>query len=128
MIVVKVELIPMGIGEPQEIGRLVITNDGSQGNGDIGDYVVKLGRRGQMNSNDIYRKPQREGDVKGHRRKALPIWSLVVKALASVGFKAGKDVVESTHAESTDEHSDGCRVHCFRCGCSDEPCERCNTR
>lgn len=99
MIVVTVQLVPHGIGTPIELGRMVIANDATQGNGPLGNYVVKLGRKGQTNSNNVYRKPQRAGVVKGHKRLALSVWVLVAKALASVGFNPGSDVIESSYVE-----------------------------
>lgn len=104
MIVVRVELVPHGIGTPVELGRMVIANDATQGNGPLGDYVVKLGRKGQTNSNNVYRKPQRVGVVKGHKRLALSVWVLVAKALASVGFNPGRDVLE--YSNGTEEPLD----------------------
>lgn len=89
MIVIKIELVPGGIGPPKEIGRMVICNDGS-GDVDIGNYNVYLGRKGTTSSHGITKKPQRKGKVENHRRLTLPVWSLVAKCLASVGFKAGK--------------------------------------
>jgi hypothetical protein len=86
MLRVIVELVPFGIGEPQELGRLIIANDGTHGPTDLGSYEVRLGRKGQQDDHTIYRKPVREGRVENHRRNAEPVWSLVAKALRSIGF------------------------------------------
>lgn len=87
MIVVKVELIPWGIGEPRELGRMVIMNDGSlPGNGPLGNYEVRLGRKGTTDSRRIIERPVRRGQVKEHRRHAETVWSLVGKALRAVGY------------------------------------------
>jgi len=96
MIVVKVELVPHGIGTQIELGRMVIANDATRDNGPLVDYVVKLGRKGQANSNAVYRKPQRFGVIKEHKRLALSVWVLVAKALASVGFNPVSKVIESS--------------------------------
>lgn len=87
VIVIKVELHSAITGNTTELGRMIIANDGEQGNGSLGDYVVKLGRKGQSDV-QIWKKPQREGAVKGHRRLALSVWNLVAKALHSVGHGA----------------------------------------
>lgn len=91
MIRIIVELVPHGFGKPEELGRIVIANDGSLGNGELGNYDVALGRKGQSDDHKIFDKPQRSGRVENHRRKAESIWSLVTKALNSVGFKGERD-------------------------------------
>lgn len=89
MIVVKVELHSAVTGDVTELGRMVIANDASQGNGPVGDYDVYLGRKGQT-SFELIKKPQRKGKVLGHRRWALSVWRLVSKALHEIGHGAGK--------------------------------------
>lgn len=63
--------------------------------------IVKLGRKGQTSNSDIYRKPQREGEVRGHRRLALSVWNLVGKALHAV--RHGEEVPEIQAEESEKE-------------------------
>lgn len=89
MLVVKVELHSAITGEVTELGRMIIANDGS-GDGQTGNYTVRLGRKGQTDDRQVYTKPQRTGEVKGHRRLALSVWNLVGKALHAV--KHGKEV------------------------------------
>lgn len=86
MIVVKVELHSYNTGKVTELGRMHISSDGGLASDEVGNYDVKLGRKGQ-DDEAIYQKPQRTGRVEGHRRLALSVWVLVAKALASVGFK-----------------------------------------
>jgi len=89
MIVVKVELWPGGFGPPEELGKMLIINDGT-GDTNTGNYIVKLARKGQTETREIYHKPVREGEVTGHRRLALSVWNLVGKALHAV--RHGKEV------------------------------------
>lgn len=85
MLRIRIELVPGGVGEPVEIGRLLIANVG--GTNTHGDYKTKLARRGQEDDTKIWRKPQREGIVLNHARLSLSVWVLVAKALHSLGFK-----------------------------------------
>lgn len=80
MIIVKVELWSAITGKITEIGRMRISNEGTSSNPRRGDYKVKLMRRGNGT------KVQREGEVKNHARLSKSIWTLVSKALASVGM------------------------------------------
>jgi len=78
MVVVKVELWPWGSEDlKKEIGRMTITNDGTSDNPNIGNYIVKIFRKGSLGT------VQRESRVTGHRRKADPVWKLVRVALES---------------------------------------------
>lgn len=80
MIVIKVELHSAVTGKVSEIGRMTICNDGTSHDPEIGNYDIALMRK---NTKDVC---QRGGVVQGHRRLSLPIWSLVSKALKSVGY------------------------------------------
>lgn len=91
MLVVTVTLVPGGYGPPEELGRMIIANDGT-GDQITGNYVVRLGRKGQTDNRKIYAKPQRQGEVKGHRRLALSVWNLVGKCLHAIGH--GKEIVD----------------------------------
>lgn len=84
MLVVKVELHNANTGEVSEIGRVVIANDDT-GTLRTGNYDVKQ-RDGEPNNAAIWTQPDREGRVEGHSRLTEPVWSLVAKALKSVGF------------------------------------------
>ena len=92
MLLITVTLVPGGFGPPEELGRMIIANDGT-GDHEVGNYTVRLGRKGQVENRKIYEKPQRQGEVKGHRRLALSVWNLVGKALHAVGH--GKAVEET---------------------------------
>lgn len=80
MIVVKVELHSALTGKVTEIGRMTISNVGLSKDKKLGDYAVKLMRRGSTTT------VQKVGQVLQHRRLAESIWSLVSKSLQSVGF------------------------------------------
>ena len=103
MIVVKVELHSAVTGEIQTLGTAIIDNVTSperhrEGRGRLGDYRTRAFRKGADTRFQgdhptaiacaMLRecKPQREGRVEGHRRLAEPVWSLVRKALASMGY------------------------------------------
>lgn len=101
MLLVTVTLIPGGYGPPEELGRIIIANDGT-GDQKVGNYVVRVGRKGQTDNRQIYQKPQRQGEVKNHRRLSLSVWTLVAKALHVVGF--GKEVLDSSFEQDQKEH------------------------
>lgn len=102
MIVVKVELHSARTGDVTELGKMIIANDGTQGNGSVGDYDVKVGRKGQTDI-QLWQKPQRVGKVLGHRRLALSIWTLVAKALHTVGHGKEVESQETLTTEAGDE-------------------------
>ncbi len=87
MLVLKLELHDANKGGAvSELGRLVIANVG--GDKAYGDYRVALGEPGR-NPHLILEKPQKEGQVHDHPRLTAPVWSLVAKALRSVGVERG---------------------------------------
>lgn len=86
MIVVTVTLISAVTHKHSELGHMVIYNDGTSDNPEIGNYVVKLARKHQTLGSTVSDEPLRSGEVKGHRRQALSIWALVSKALKAVRF------------------------------------------
>lgn len=90
MIVVRVELHSAVTGQVTEIGKMIISNDGTSNDPDVGSYDVRLGRRGDTDIMKVYHHPQREGRVVGHQRLKKPVWALVSRALASVGFHSRK--------------------------------------
>lgn len=100
MIVVKVELWPMGSEvAAKEIGRTYIANDGA-GSRDLGDYKVAVCRRGttavprEIYPEDLSKYPPevverlggapkaaRAGEVKDYPRLSYNVWRLVARAL-----------------------------------------------
>jgi hypothetical protein len=76
VVVVKVELWPWGSEKlKKEIGRMTITNDGTSDNPNIGNYIVRIFRKGSTET------VQREAPVTDYRRKTEPVWKLVRLAL-----------------------------------------------
>lgn len=86
MIVVKVELHSARTGLTTELGRMLISNDGT-GTTTTGNYDVRVAKKGVTDNQKIRQKPQRQGRVVGHKRQSLSIWSLVARALQSVRFE-----------------------------------------
>lgn len=86
MIRVDITLDSFITGEKSHLGTLVIYNDGTSKDPQIGNYVVMTGRRGQDLVAAIHRKPQRKSEVKEHRRQALSVWTLVAKALKALEY------------------------------------------
>ena len=75
MIVVKIELWPMGIkSRKRELGRMLIDNQGVTNK--RGDYRVRVLRKGSE-------KVLREGEVKNYPRESYKSWRLVCRALKS---------------------------------------------
>lgn len=100
MLVVKVELHSAIDGSTQELGRMVIANDGT-GTRTIGNYDVVAFKKGcsghsrsQMVSgllSWINRGKRTEGVIRGGRadgyqRVSKPVWCLVAKALEGMGY------------------------------------------
>lgn len=83
MIVVTVALHSAINGRVSELGRMVISNDGT-GENTHGNYDVRLGRKG-ASLERVLDQPQRRGRVERHARLAQSVWSLVAKALLAVG-------------------------------------------
>lgn len=76
MIVVKIELWPMGIkSRKRELGRMLIDNQG--GSATRGDYRVRVLRKGSET------KVLRLGEVKNYPRESYNIWRLICRALKS---------------------------------------------
>jgi hypothetical protein len=80
MLVVKIELHNANTGRISEIGRMQIANVG--GTDEVGDYAIDLSSEGFAGSKDV----RKSGRVENYPRLIAPIWSLVSKALHSVGF------------------------------------------
>ena len=80
MIVVKVELWPGGHeSHAKEIGRLLIHNMTYARDAKIGNYGVRLLRKGSLKT------VRRAAEVLGHPRLSADVWNLVRKALEALG-------------------------------------------
>lgn len=82
MIVVKVELWGAQTGKVRELFRMTLSNDGTQGDGNKGNYDVALYRKGIR----IVRPGSvlRRGRVENFPRKSYHTGRLVLRALKSV--------------------------------------------
>lgn len=93
MLVIRVELWSAITGENSEIARMIISNDGTSRGPEMGSYNVCTLRGSSRERFDESMKPgsgvlpQKSGRVEGYPRKALPVWDLVARALASMGYK-----------------------------------------
>ena len=86
MLVVKVELHSAITGEVTMLRQMLIANDATSSDPEIGNYVVRLGKAKQTDIKDTWENPRKTGEVKGHRRQGLDVWSLVRKAIEEVGL------------------------------------------
>lgn len=94
MIVVKIELhSAIHPSRSKEIGRMVISNDGT-GTDELGSYNVELMRRGTKD------KVLRQGLIQNYPRHAYTVWELVRRALQ---VTLGKHPVHPGTAEEFDE-------------------------
>lgn len=87
MIVLKVELWPLGVeAAKRELGRAFIVNDGS-GDRETGHYTVSVNRKGQTRvpSSIVPKGPRpfREGRVGPYPRLRYSVWRLVLRSLMS---------------------------------------------
>lgn len=80
MIRITAELIPYGIGKPQSLGYLDITNDGT---GDLwmGNYNVRL--------RDKRKRVRRKGRVENFWRAGQGVWDLAYLALGNLKKRKG---------------------------------------
>jgi len=92
MIVVDVSLHSAIDGRIENLGTMIIANDGTAAGG-LGNYDVAMYRKGAAEKYQsgaralpYHAKPTRRGRVEGHRRLAEPVHNLVAKALASMGY------------------------------------------
>jgi hypothetical protein len=81
MIVVKIELHSARTGKVTELGRMLITNDGTSDNPDRGNYDIKLGRKGQDSTLEVYQKPFKIARIENYPRKSYPVWELIKRAV-----------------------------------------------
>lgn len=96
MIVVKVELHSAITGEVTNLATAIIDNIG--GTKQRGNYRARAYRKGTWERYARYihprqgwamvrdARPQRTGHVDNHPRLSAPVWSLVRKALESMGY------------------------------------------
>lgn len=70
-------------GAVSELGRMVIAN--VHGDHVHADYVACIGEAGR-DPHEILQTPQKSGQVHDHPRQSASAWTLVSKALVSVGF------------------------------------------
>lgn len=94
MIVVRVELASaISRSRDTDLGTLIIDNIGCRANGRVGDYRVRMYRKGAIERAGgcaramlANAKPTRDATVLGHRRLAEPVHNLVCKALNAMGY------------------------------------------
>lgn len=92
MIVVKVELWGARTGKVRELFRMTLSNDGTQGDGNRGNYDVALFRKGTTvitkKGSNIIRSGStgvlRRGRVENFPRRSYHVGRLVLRALRSV--------------------------------------------
>lgn len=91
MLVVKIELHNANTGRVSEVGRLIIANDETSDSEQVGNYRVCLARDGVTDNRAVWGRPAREGRVLDYPRLDEPVFELVARALAAIGFgKHGK--------------------------------------
>lgn len=79
MIRVTVELIPGGLGEPQHLNTVTISNQTGVGRTRVADYRVRVFNKRRTAT-------ARGGVVTGHHRLTEPVLTLVRKALEEAGY------------------------------------------
>ena len=79
MIVVKIELHSAITGKVSEIGRMVVSNDGT-GTKQKCNYTARVCRKG---SEDFLKNPTRSGKIVDYPRQSYTVWKLIHKALKS---------------------------------------------
>lgn len=87
MIVVTVTLHSAVDGRVETLATAIINNIG--GTQSVADCQVRAWPKGAPTNPTALlreRKPHRNGVVRGHRRSAEPVWSLVSKALTAMGY------------------------------------------
>lgn len=84
MVVVKVELHSARDGHVEELGRMLICNDGTSKSPGRGDYDVYLGRKGHTLSAAVYKKPLRKAHLTDYPRLTYSVWELVRRAVNAV--------------------------------------------
>lgn len=87
MIVVRVELHSAKTGRISELARMTVCNEG--GSETRGTYRVQTYRGRSRDALDR-RAIARTGWVVDYPRLSLHVWNLVMRALASVGYRAAR--------------------------------------
>lgn len=80
MLVVKVELHSAVTGAVKQIAQAIITNDGTGGQR-LGNYDVKVARKGVFGLKNNWERPLRRGRVERYPRLTHNVWRLVSRAL-----------------------------------------------
>ncbi len=95
MIVVRVELHSARTGKTTEIGRMVVTNDGSSTTPSRGHYDVKLLRKGNWS------KITSSVRVENFPRASYTVWKLILRGLmATYPEEVKRAVAEHCRSES----------------------------
>ena len=76
MLRIVIDLIPLGFGEPLEIGNMEVWNDAT-GSKTIGNYGFRIFKK---NSNVVIKS----GHVSRYKRKAWSVWYLIYLCLHEV--------------------------------------------
>lgn len=97
MIVVKIELHSAISGKVSELGRMHISNDGT-GSRTRGNYTIKTLRK---KTGSLLRSAK----VNGHPRLSQPVWVLLSKALAALGYDARLPLLDGVVREAA-SHSE----------------------
>ena len=80
MIVVRVELHSARTGQVTQLARMDLSNVGTSTDGRVGNYHGRVRRR------PGFTQVTREGEVMGHRRRDLTVWTLLRKMLENMGY------------------------------------------
>jgi hypothetical protein len=101
MIYVRVELWPVGNrAAARVLGEAVVFNDGTGGNGPVGNYGVALSKKGGFGNGSRLEAAQltnvwRKGAVRGFPRLRLGSWDLLLRALRSLVGARNEDESEA---------------------------------
>jgi hypothetical protein len=92
---ITIELVSArGPEHDAELGQMLICNTGKGTDPKRGDYTVYLGKRGVTETEQVYKKPLRVGEVKDYPRLTYSVWILIARALKSVGIEKWSDFKE----------------------------------
>lgn len=86
MLVVSVDLISARTGEKKNLGKVIIANDGT-GTDARGNYFIRALRAGTSLVGWHNKKPTRVGSVVNYPRNKESVWTLVTRALVSLGYE-----------------------------------------
>lgn len=89
MLRVTVELLPLGMEKPQNLGTLLIVNEGT-GSASLGNYKARVYRphKKPITGREMWLKriATRASEIWGWPRQEKPVWSLVAEALKELGY------------------------------------------